>query len=620
MSVSAASRAPNFAAVEAMIADRRPIPIVSRKASPEPMLPRDGVAAGQWKPGPLGLPVECPVVPLGVSGSVGYFLDPIGQLQVLAPPYGKGHLLGLFCGDENYLSWAWPRFCKKREDGTCIDGFAAEKAAAALIAACAAKGPWQAVDRIRGRGAWTGRDGNVVLHRGTAVLMRGRAQPPGEFDGYVYPARVEISGPWPGVADDAANPARLLLPLFSSWQWARPEVDPTLLLGWIGAAFIGGALPWRPVAYITGDKATGKSTLQGIVKDLLGDYLIQAVDTTGAGIYQHVGLDSLAVAVDEIEGEADVRKAKTVLKLARIAASGGLMLRGGDRHNPVEFRARSCFVFSSINTPPLEPQDLSRMALLRLSRLPAGQALPPLPPDVMPVIGRCILRRMIEQWPRFDETFRAFRGVLADAGMDGRGQDTFGVLLTCADMVEHDGWDEERLRKVSDTGDLVAWADLMHVDRMMEFEDAAENWRLCLSHLLGVRVDAWRNGMRPTVGQLIYDLWQERDASLGVDAARKQLFGAGLGLVTRSGSRKDWWLAVPNQSPLTRTLFDGSKWAGDVGAGVWAGALRQSPRGAIHDVATARVGGDVMRCTLISLQGLYGDGGIIADDEKGGRG
>lgn len=606
--------APNFAAVEAMIAARQPVPIVSRKASPDPMLPRDGVAAGQWRPGLLGLPEHCPAVPLGISGNIGYFLDPIGQVQALAPPYGKGHILGLFCGDANYLGWAWPRFSKETDESWSINGFAAEQASAALISACAAKGPWQSVDAVRGRGAWLGRDGRIVLHRGTKVIVAGREQPPGEFDGHVYPTRPRLPGPWPG-GIDGANPALLLKQVFSGWQWARPDVDPTLLLGWIGAALIGGALPWRPAVYITGDKATGKSTLQGIIKDVLGDYLIQAVDTTGAGIYQHVGQDSLAIAVDELEGEADVRKAKAVLKLARIAASGGLMLRGGDRHNPVEFRARSCFLFSSINTPPLEPQDLSRMAILRLSRLPAGQSAPALRSGVLEVVGRCILRRMLDQWRRFDETFQAYRAALAAAGMDGRGQDTFGVLLACADMIEHDDWHEERLSVVSDDGDLKPWADLMRVDRMAEFEDAAENWRLCLSHLLGVRVDAWRNGARATVGQLVWDLWQERDTALNIDGARKQLFTAGLGLVVRKTSRKDWWLAVPNQGPLTRTLFDGSKWGGDVGAGVWSGALRQSPRGAIHEVAKARAGGDVVNCTLISLRGLYGDGGIIAAAE-----
>jgi hypothetical protein len=616
---------PNLSAVRAMIADAKPAPVVSLRASPDPDMPRNGVPAGKWRPNALGLPESCPVLPLGISGSTAWFIDPIGQVQQFAPPYGKGHLLGVFCGDENFLSWAWPRWAgkgKREEGGVAIDGYAAEKAAAALLSACAAKGPWNSVEKIRGRGCWLGRDGGLVVHTGMDLLVNGRSEPPGEIDGYVYPTRPELPLPWPEryVAD--ANPALLLKDILDSWRWARPGVDPVLLLGWIGAAFLGGALPWRPAVYITGDKATGKSTLQALIKGLLGDYLIQAVDTTGAGIYQHLGDDALAIAVDELEGEADVRKAKNVLKLARIAASGGLMLRGGDRHNPVEFRARSCFLFSSINTPPLEPQDLSRMAILRLSRLAPDAESPDMDDKVLAVAGRAILRQLIDEWPRFKQTFAAFKGELGRAGLDGRGQDTFGTLLACADMIEHAGWDEARLSTVSD-GDVTPWADVIRGAGLSELEDAAENWRLALSHLLNVRVDAWRSGNRMAVGQVLLDLYTGRGpdgSAMSEDLARTMLAQAGLGLVRRKASqhRGDTflWLAVPNQNPLTRTLFEGSKWAGDVGAGVWAGALRQSPRGAIHDVAKARVNGDVQPCTMLSLDALYGAEGIMREREE----
>lgn len=615
--ISGGAPVPNLAAVRAITADATPI--VQVKHSPPPNVQRNGLGAGEWKEGRehrsrLGLPKDCPVRPLGVSLNVGWFIDTIGQVQSFAPPYGKGHLLGLFGGDANYLSWAWPRWSKKNG----IDGYAAEEASADLMHACFALGPWESVEKIRGRGAWLTPAGGLLIHTGTKLHHGGRVEPPGEIDGYVYPTRPGLPTPFPESVLGDHTPAKILLPTLRTWQWARPEVDPVLLLGWIGCAFLGGALNWRPAVYITGDKATGKSTLQALIKGLLGDYLIQAVDTTGAGIYQHIGNDSLPIAVDELEGESDTRKAKNVLKLARIAASGGLMLRGGDRHNPVEFRARSCFLFSSINTPPLEPQDLSRMALLRLNRLPAGAPSPELVANDLITLGRCILRRLIDEWERMPETLAAFKGALGAAGMDGRGQDTFAPLLAAADMIGYEGWDDERLQTTTADGDLVAWADLMHVSRMAEFEDAAENWRLCLSHLLNVRVDAWRSGTQHTVGQLIEHLWNNDDIGHGLDLKQvnRDLAQAGLRIVVREGV-KNWWLAVPNQNPLTRTLFEGSKWAGDLGAGVWAGALRQSPREAIHEVAKARINGDVQQCTLISLKGLYGGNGIMV---MGGEG
>lgn len=566
--------------------------------------PYRGVEPGQWTPGPSGLPGDCPVVPLGVSGNIGWFIDPIGQLQQLAPPYGKGHLLGLFCGAAGYLAWAWPRWGKKG-----VDGYAAETAAAALLSACAQRGPWDNVERVRGRGTWLVDDGKLLVHTGVDLLSGPHKRAPGMVDLYVYPARPPIPGPVKQKIPHDRPEIQNLKALLNTWNWARPGVDPMLLLGWVGAAFLAGALPWRPTIYITGDKATGKSKLQELVKKLLGNWLVQAADTSAAGVYQRVGCDCLPVAVDELEGEANVQKQRAILKLARLAASGALMLRGGEKHVGVEFQARSCFLFSSINTPPLEPQDLSRMAILRLGRLPTGQQSPKLDAQTMAMTGAFILRRLLDEWHRFPETWDAFREELGAGGMDGRGQDTFGTLLACADMILHTGWDAERL-KADHEGDLVSWRDILAREKVVEFEDATENWRLCLSHMLSVTTDYWRNTNTPTAGSILEQYFKNTSE---MDAARaKQLLAkAGLTIVKRKGHWREEWLAVPNQGSLTRTLFVGSKWAGDLGAGVWAGALRQADDG-ICETGPARVNGVLCKCTLVSLERLYGDGGAMA--------
>lgn len=610
----------SLADVRAALAEPEPVASVRTIIDPPAAQGRNGVGPGDWTANALGLPDDCPVIPLGIQGSTGWFLDPIGQVQQLAPPYSKGHLLGLFVGRDEYLAWGWPRWTK---DGR-LDTFDANRAGAQLIRACAAKGPWASIDKIRGRGCWVDGGGNLVVHAGTRIIIGKRAEPPGEIDGFVYPTRAKIAPPYTFREEAPFNPAKVLRPLLATWNWERPDIDPHLLLGWVGAAFLGAALPWRPMCFITGDKATGKSTLQALIKGLFGEWLIQAADTTAAGLYQHVGLDSIPIAVDELESEADVRKQKAVLKLARLASSGAAMLRGGDRHQGVEFNARSAFLFSSINAPPLEPQDLSRMALLRLRKLAPGGAAPSFDARTFELVGRVILRRLIEEWPRFTETFEAFAGELAAGGMDGRGQAQFGTLLTCADMIEHEGWDPERLAHACDAeGDVRPWRELLAVATLQEYEDMSENWRLCLTQLLSARVDAWRGGQRSTVGQLLEAHWKHieqpgRDDGLDFVSANRELAHAGLKLVAvkrDSDGRPRPWLAVHNQSVLVRQLFEGSKWAGEAGASVWAPALRQGPRGTLWEIKVVRVNGVQATATILSLDGLYGEGGVMASDE-----
>jgi hypothetical protein len=187
----------NLAAVHALAAGAEPVVSLRRfDGDPEPGLPRARVDPGRWAPSALGLPEDCPVVPLGIAGNVAWYIDPIGQVQSLAPPYGKGHLLGLFCGR--------------------------------------AKGPWNSVAKIRGRGAGAAHRHRPAHRRAARAAGRGR--------------RLRLSDPARhrralARTRGGQNPAR---PAHPAQLAGAARGRPVLLLGWIGAAFLGGALPWRP--------------------------------------------------------------------------------------------------------------------------------------------------------------------------------------------------------------------------------------------------------------------------------------------------------------------------------------------------------------------------------------
>lgn len=576
---------------------------------PAPEAPRsvDGeeIMPGQWPGAPMDrLPPGCPVAPLGVDGKTCYFVDTLGQLMpVSAAEWNKKTLTVLFSQTPNFLYWAWPRFAAPSKKGGApkINGLETDEAVACLVKAAGERGLFDPADKVRGRGSWLDQQGRLIWHNGEQLftLERGRLQAsrPGDLDGYFYPRRPPILAPWPEAIAEEESPAIDLMRALGTWTWERPVLDPLLVLGWIGAAFLGGALPWRPTVFLTGDKGRGKSTLQGIVKQVLGSALHATADTTAAGIYQRVKQDSLPVAVDELEGEADDKRAMAVIKLARLAASGGMMYRGGADHEGVEFRARNAFFFSSINPPPLEPADRSRMAILSLGKVdPARAAAAVL--ENPELLGRQMLRRLLDQWHDFDRCFADWRGTLRKAGFDGRGQDTYGVLLTVANLLLGDAGLERHGLPVTEQDQVGAMLAGWTQD---ERDAQQDNWRGCLDRLMSWTIDNWKGGDRPIVGQVAYDLCCTSKGE--PDISRAMLAQAGLGIKQLSHDR--FLIAVPPGGNGVEKIFAGTKWS----RGTWMHALKQGPERIVirtlGNGQNVRIAGQTKRCLLIDVKALH---------------
>jgi hypothetical protein len=473
-------------AVRAQVQDAK----ATRRAplfDPPPEETRDGIPPGVWHGYPVeSLPPGCPVIPLGVDGKICYVVDTLGQLiSVSTSEWNKKTLAALFSLTPNFLYWAWPRWggSKKNDDGERapkINGFDADAAAACLMKACGERGLFDPGDKVRGRGGWLDDHGRFVWHAGEALYMvEGKTlkpMPPGDIGGVFYARRPPVTVPWQEAIEEGESPGHDILKALKSWEWERPVLDPIFALGWISAAPMGAALHWRPTLFVTGDRGHGKSTLQNLVKDVHGPILHASADTTAAGIYQRVKQDSLPVAVDELEADADNRKVMAVVKLARLAASGAEMFRGGAEHEGVTFRARNAFFFSSINPPPLGPQDRSRIAQLNMrKRSKVGGSDHKL--ENPQAAGRQLLRRMIDAWPRFQEVFDYWAKVMSEAGFDGRGCDTYGVLLACAELAIGQAGLEAAGLPVSEPEQLGRMlADATAAERA----EQTDNWRGCL--------------------------------------------------------------------------------------------------------------------------------------------
>jgi hypothetical protein len=98
-----------------------------------------------------------------------------------------------------------------------------------------------------------------------------------------------------------------------------------------------------------------------------------------------------------------------------------------------EYQCRSAVHLFEINIPPMRGQDQSRFAILQLQPVPRpGRGGGTEGPGVrrkgeLERIGRQLLRRMIDGWPRWPRVLKAFRHALIKAGHDARGADQFGA-------------------------------------------------------------------------------------------------------------------------------------------------------------------------------------------------
>ena len=612
-----------------------------RRQDPPPRVARNDCPPGKWTPNNLGLPKEdpCPVEPLGIEGEYFHLVDSSGQFRSLAAgDFSHAGIQGLFASVPNWPQWAWPRYGRASKPGEGetpkeppIKSFDDDATRSALMLACTRRGLFSPVDKLRGRGMWVSKGGGLIYHAGEELWTydKGKERPTvmetGLHEGFFYPRFPALPAPWTEKIPPAAAPARELLQTLRKWNWARPDVDPLLMLGWIGVAYLGGALDWRSAVILLGDKGTGKSSLQDGLKDLFGEALFHSADTSAAGIYQVMKQDTRPVALDELEPGADPRKTQNVVQLMRDASSGAIGRRGGSDGLASQFQMRSAFLFSAINNPLHQAQDLSRVASLRLWPLKEGQTeAPAIDADTC---GRMVLATVMREWHRFHETRAEYMKALAAGGHDARGQKTYGTLIAAMDLLLGDAAAE---LEVPLTEDLAWWTEHLSADALPEIEEATPNWRSCVKAILNNQVEPWRGGRRSTVSQCLADLEEGEDrAATDEDKytrsqAIRDLASTGLGLVhadvladklSREGNiskaraleelglKPDdtWLLAVPGNHPLIKKLLRETPW----GAGGWRDALRQCHVAGVmitdKRVNRVSIGGEQERCTLIVM-------------------
>jgi putative DNA primase/helicase len=249
----------------------------------------------------------------------------------------------------------------------------------ACIRACKLKRKFVPHKTLRGRGAWF--EGETpIFHSGDHLIVASKRVPISEHKSrYVYDEGQSI--PIGLEAPLSTVDARRFLDLCKSLRWQSP-LSGYLLAGWCVIAPVCGFLNWRPHMWISGEAGSGKSTVMDkIVKVCIGEVAHSVVgNTTEAGIRGALGMDALPIIFDEAEPRDFESKAriKSILDLARVAASesDGLILKGTSNQGTKGYRARSMFVFASINTQIEGYADETRFTQLML-QAPEGDKKSP---------------------------------------------------------------------------------------------------------------------------------------------------------------------------------------------------------------------------------------------------
>jgi hypothetical protein len=553
----------------------------------------------------------CPVKCLGKNGSSMFFLDTLGQLRREAKLDAQT-IMNLFGQMWPKLCWQFPQWTPGSEEKPPRrkeNRFDQTTAALIMGGACAEKGLFDPENAVRGVGAWSDDDGQLIYHTGDTLIIGGEEQAPDTHQGRIYPACPKI--PHPAPPETGQDPVARVLETLSTWNWARPEIDPMIALGMIGVQAFGGALDWRPTFWVTGGAGTGKSALQRLLLHVHGGEkgLIQSTDATARGIASLLGQSTLPVALDELEpGDAGSTKERDIIQTARVAASGGRWARGSSDQKGSTGQIRAAFLFSSILIPGvLKSQDLQRIIVLSLNPFADGTKAPDLRAETWRKRGAQLKRLIIDRWPGWAARLDLWREAFAEVGIHTRDADNWATTLAMAHMLTS--------AELPTAEELSGWCAKVSKAIAADLGEAGTDATEVCTYLLSQEFDVFRRGERFTVAQWVQVAAGSPGAPIGLlgdfpqdiegrrarsEAANRALAKACIKVI--ADGRADPFLFIGREKvqPLL-SLFHLSQWAG----GAWTQSLQRVQGAYVTDLVRT-LAGVRTRGTNIPLTSLPG--------------
>lgn len=542
--------------------------------------------------------MPCPVVALGQRHGIYRFITVLGELREL-PERAMTFtgILDLFHGDDAWLRAMFPRF--ERGTDRVVD-WNLRPAIGYLMRAAAEEGLWDERVSIRGPGVWA-YDGEppsakskavprLVLHAGGKLLpLLGTPEhyPKAKwihagrrYGTAVYPACPPLLPPADLPGDKAL--AEALLGHLRLWKFADPELGPRLVLGYIGAAMLGAAIPWRPHVLISAEMGSGKTWLIALVAAALGPQFRTFNNFSVAGVRD--ALNNLAIGLGLDEAEGDSLRVAAVIELLRQMSdgAGAQGIRSTGDGGTRDFAVVAAVLMAAINPPMLQPQDRSRITEILLRSLATGtgatdDSVVRAAIDGTEAASPLLRARALAGHARFMANYGAIKAALVADGCSARMGDQLGTLMASAEMLLQDyPVDTDSAAEIA--AQLRPLTSVMSV----EWEEDSDSQQ-CLGLLLSSLIDNWKHGAKITVGTTLGHAMAH-----GADRAYEDALGAaGIRIepvatappemgITGSDPRQRWVMLVANRHQGLERIFHGSRWA----AGGWKRALSRLTGGA----------------------------------------
>lgn len=503
-------------------------------------------------PGP-----EDPITILGSRAGQIYLLDSRGQL-VIHPldRLTRPHIIDWFgeAGREA-LYRLWPKYGKQGEDGVAMVEDLNTSLAQESIIVAASREIYSVEDRVRGPGGWLAEDGRLIFNCGPALHVSSGDPPTHRVIGdHVYPAGARTLEP-AGDVYAQIDAGQEIFEDLQTWSWRR-GFDARLCLGWIVCAMTGGAIRVRPNIWISGGHGTGKSTLNGedgYVERLLDGFVRTSAEASSAYIAQSAAFGCLPVLLDEAEPDPLSPKMAAMITLARIAYSGSKRGRGGQDGTPQETRLRMALMFSSIIRPPLNAEDVSRIAGLHLNPLPPDARPPDMRPARLRGLGQALMAHVLKQWPSWPERVRIWREALKSLGHNDRSADTFGFLLAGADLAL-----SSTLPTVEEAAEI---AEALHPESLVEAQRSESSPRGCFQQLMEFTTEYRVSGQGVQIGELVriamelLDEAEDKERTMEPGTAQKILmrYGVMAGRIFEK-TDKGWKVEARHRAPRMRRV------------------------------------------------------------------